>query len=134
MKTERANLFEPNVYITMLVKLKGNLVESDIENAVMSNQTSGIVLKYRYNPKYSFEENTRQVHKRIYKNLQNVNVKYFVFCFIEQLSPTLLDSVLLYTHGCYQHKISKKFVDIMGYTGNNGRDFLYQKYYWNFII
>lgn len=92
------------------------------ENNAMSNQTSGIALKYQYNGEKSFEENSIEIHNRIYKQLQDINVKYFVLLFLWELSPTLLDSVLLHTHGCYRNKLSGKMAKIMGYTGNGGRD------------
>ena len=34
IRSERANLFEPNVYISMIVKLSGNLQSEEIEQAV----------------------------------------------------------------------------------------------------
>ena len=34
IRSERANLFEPNVYISMVVKLSGNISENDIQCAV----------------------------------------------------------------------------------------------------
>ena len=34
IRSERANLFEPNVYISMIVKLSGNLSGGEIEQAV----------------------------------------------------------------------------------------------------
>lgn len=34
IRSERANLFEPNVYISMVVKLSGNLLSEEIEKAV----------------------------------------------------------------------------------------------------
>ena len=36
IRSERANLFEPNVYIGMIVKLSGNLSSEEVEQAVYS--------------------------------------------------------------------------------------------------
>ena len=92
------------------------------DNKSMSNQTSGIAFKYQYNLNKSFEENLTRVHKKIYKQLRDINKKYFVLLFIAELCPSLLDSVLLQTHGCYENSLSEKMADIMGYMGNGGRD------------
>jgi len=91
-------------------------------NEAMSNQTSGIAFKYQYQCRKSFEENLSRIHKKIHKRLQNVNLKYFVLLFISQLNPTLIDSVLLQTHGCYQNLVSERMAKIMGYLGTGGRD------------
>lgn len=88
----------------------------------MSNQTSGIAIKYRYNQKAPFEDNLCKIHKAIYSKIENRNIKYFILLFMEQLCPSLIDAVLLQTHGCYQNKLSEKMARIMGYTGNGGRD------------
>lgn len=88
----------------------------------MSNQTSGISIKCQYQTDKSFEENLSIIHKEIYKMIQNVNMKYFILLFMGQLSPSLVDSILLQTHGCYQNKLSKKMAGIMGYIGKEGRD------------
>ncbi|MDD6072467.1 MAG: condensation domain-containing protein [Clostridiales bacterium] len=92
------------------------------EDGGMSNQTSGIVVKAKYNRKRSFEENLRTVHKRIYREIRSRNKKYFVLLFMEYLCPSLTDAVLLQTHGCYQNKLSEKMARIMGYMGEGGRD------------
>ena len=88
----------------------------------MSNMTSAIALSYQYKPRKSFEENLLRIHKKIYRRLQNTNLKYFVLLFIAHLHPTLVDAVLLQTHGCYQNPLSEKMARIMGYMGKGGRD------------
>ena len=92
------------------------------EDKGMSNQTSGIVVKGKYNRKQSFEENMRTIHRRISKVIKDRDKKYFVLLFMEYLSPSLTDAVLLQTHGCYQNSLSEKMAKIMGYMGNGGRD------------
>ena len=92
------------------------------ENEGMSNQTSGIAVNYRYDKRKPFEENLRILHKRIYKKLSHNNTKYFVLLFVASLCPSLVDSVLLQTHGCYADSLSEKLAEIMGYTDKNSRD------------
>ena len=92
------------------------------ETSGMSNQTSGIAVKYRYKAGKTFEENAVRVHRAIYKKLNNRSMKYFILLFMERLCPSLIDAVLLQSHGCYQHKLSEKLAQVMGYTGAGGRD------------
>lgn len=92
------------------------------EDKGMSNQTSGIVVKYKYNSKRAFEVNANRVHKAIYKKLKNRDVKYFILLFMERLCPSLIDAVLLQSHGCYQNKMTENLAKVMGYIGDSGRD------------
>lgn len=103
-------------------KVVGIPVNIREEDNGMSNQTSGISIKCQYQTDKSFEENLSIIHKEIYKMIRNVNMKYFILLFMGQLNPSLVDSILLQTHGCYQNKLSKKMAGIMGYIGKEGRD------------
>lgn len=88
----------------------------------MSNQTSGLSVKYTYLDRKSFNENAKALHKEIQKKLQSPVMKYFVLQFLALISPSLVDSVLLYTHGLYSNKLVKKFAGIMGYVGKSKRE------------
>ena len=92
------------------------------EDKGMSNQTSGIAVKYKYNSKKTFEQNANRVHKAIYKKLKNRDMKYFILLFMERLCPSLIDAVLLQSHGCYQDKLTEKMAKVMGYIGDGGKD------------
>ncbi len=92
------------------------------EDRGMSNQTSGIVIKHRYNFQTTFEENADRVHKLIYRKLKKRNLKYFILLFMERLWPPLIDAVIMQSHGCYQNQLTEKLAKIMGYTGDRGRD------------
>lgn len=92
------------------------------ESRGMSNQTSGVEIVYRFREKLSFEDNVKNIHKAIYKRINNQNMKYFVLMFEEKLSPSLIDAILLQTHDCYRNKISKRMAKVMGYMGDRTRD------------
>lgn len=92
------------------------------DNNGMSNQTSGITIKYQYRPQKSFAENQRKVHRKIRRKIKNKNAKYFVLLCMTLLPPTLLDGVLMHTYGCCQNKLAKRLSLIMGYTGSGGSD------------
>ncbi|NLZ47139.1 MAG: hypothetical protein GX896_10660 [Clostridiales bacterium] len=117
-----------NSYI--ITKLLSNHQEYEVvgipvsirEDAGMSNQTSGIAIKYKFNSKKSFEKNTNIIHRKIYKKIKNAKTKYFILLFMERLNPSLIDAVLLQSHGCYQSKLTEKIAEVMGYVGNNSRD------------
>lgn len=88
----------------------------------MSNQVSGISVKYKYNFKKSFTFNAEQIHKAIYKKLNSKTMKYFVLFFMERLCPSLTDAVLLQSHGSIQNKLAEKMAKVMGYAGDGSRD------------
>lgn len=88
----------------------------------MSNQVSGISVKYKYLENKTIEENAVNVHNKIYKKLGNPRMKYFVLRFISVLEPSLIDSVLLCTHGCYQNQVSGKLAGVMGYMDDKASD------------
>lgn len=92
------------------------------EDNSMSNQVSGVSVKYKYNSKKTFEINAEQIHKAIYKKLSSRIMKYFILLFMERLCPSLIDAVLLQSHRCIKNKLSEKMAKIMGYTGDYGRD------------
>lgn len=62
-------------------------------NEAMSNLTSGILLRYKYNARKSFEENAKEVHRRISEELNKDKV--FALRFIAELPKSLVDAVLL---------------------------------------
>lgn len=104
------------------IKVIGIPVSIRQNDKSISNQTSGVAVKYRYNKNRSFDENLAKLHNRIYKRLNNNNARYFVLMFVASLCPSLVDSVLLQTHGCYADGLSVKMAEIMGYTDKNTRD------------
>lgn len=93
------------------------------EDEGMSNQTSGISIKYKYKSTVTFEDNLRKIHNAIHKRIGKNNEKYFILLFMERMCPSLVDAIQLQTHGCYQNKLSEKMARIMGYIGDGGRDF-----------
>lgn len=100
IRSERTNLFEPNVYIGMIVKLSGIVSGEEIEQAVFktyeANEAtmSKIVLTDSGEAYYEKMQNTgctffssnkpwkellyesEKIHKSIYKKLNNRNLKY----------------------------------------------------------
>lgn len=85
------------------------------QNEAMANLTSGISIKHRYDTTKTFAENAVQVHGKIQKKLLQKRV--FVLQFLAKLPPTLIDAVLLNTHGCYSHQLAERTAKIMGYIG-----------------
>lgn len=88
-------------------------------NESMSNFTSGISIGYQYNRRKSFEENAMQVHKKISDMLRKHRI--FVLQFLAELPMTLIDAVLLNTHGLYSNPLAEKTAEVMGYTGKKKR-------------
>lgn len=93
-----------------------------VSDKSMSNLTSGISVEYTYSDKKSFEQNAKALHDAIQHKLQSPVVRYFVLQFMLLLSPSLVDAVLMYTHGLYNTKTVKKAAGIMGYVGKSKRE------------
>ncbi len=72
--------------------------ESD--NCSMSNHASGIAAEYSYSDNLSFPDNARKLHAIIMGELEKH--RWFVIQFLSRMPATLIDSVLLYTHGLYK--------------------------------
>lgn len=92
------------------------------QNRSMSNQTTGISVEYAYAEKLSFAENARNVHQKVREKLDNPVKKYFVLQFLSLFTPTLIDSVLLYTYGLYQNRVTRKLAEVMGYKGGKTKE------------
>lgn len=92
------------------------------ENGSMSNQTSGISIVHQYDSNKTFEENAKEIHQKIYKKINNNFSKYFVIAFTAELMPSLIDSVVLCTNGCYANAFSEKMAKSMVYMGKRKID------------
>ena len=92
------------------------------EDNAMANQVTGIVVNYQYDPKKPTAYHAQCIHKSIRKTLSSPLWKYFVLLFMDRLCPTLIDAVLMHTHGCLENDFAAKIANIMGYIGERSRD------------
>lgn len=90
------------------------------KNEAMSNLTSGIYIRYKYDIKKSFAQNAMQVHKRITRKLKQN--KIFVLQFLARMPVTLIDAALLNAHHSYCDRLAEKTVKVMGYSGKGKKD------------
>ena len=90
------------------------------KNEAMSNLTSGIYIKYRYDSKKTFAQNAMRVHKSITGKLKRHKV--FVLQFLAKMPLTLIDAVLLHTYNSCNERLAKKTAKVMGYFGKNKKD------------
>lgn len=118
-----------NSYIVSLIScVRKDLNEEGIpidireDDNSMSNQVSGIAIHFKHVKKKSMQEKTRAIHKRIHKMINSPKHKYFVLLFMAELCPTLVDAVLLASHGQTNNKIAEKAAYVMGYKGTKKRD------------
>ncbi|MCR4925857.1 MAG: hypothetical protein K5917_06175 [Clostridiales bacterium] len=91
-------------------------------NRTMSNQATGISVKYAYNNRYTLIDNAKAIDKMMKKKLQNKNNKYFILRFMSEFEPTLLDAVNLEFTGYFHSKTSAELARLLGY-GQNTKDF-----------
>ncbi len=92
----------------------------DSDNCSMSNHASGIAAEYSYSDNLSFPDNARKLHTIIMGELEKH--RWFVIQFLSKMPATLIDSVLLYTHGLFDAPFTRKTASIMGYTNAKKRD------------
>lgn len=92
------------------------------ESGGMSNQTSSVYVKYKYDSDKTFETNVCDVHKEIHNAINDINTKYYVLLFMERLCPSLIDAILLQAHGCYDDEFCEKMARDMGYTDETNVD------------
>ncbi len=90
------------------------------ENKSMTNLTSGVRIIHSYSDDYTFSENAGQIHKKVLKELKKR--RFFVLRFLSDLSPTLIDGVLLHVHHGYESVLTGQLSKVMGYSGKEKKD------------
>lgn len=90
-------------------------------NRTMSNQATGISVKYRYNGKKSVIENAKIINGLMKEKLANPKNKYFILHFMSAFDPTLVDAVNLQYAGAFNSKVSEKLAKLLGY-GEKAKD------------
>lgn len=109
-------------------------LQADIENRVtgvpvsvrgksdksMTNKTSAISINHRYSGRRSFTQNAKLVHRKVRRAVKKNRM--FVLRFVKELSPAIIDGVLLSTHGCLHNQLAEKLARVMGYMGKSKRD------------
>ncbi|MDE7404493.1 MAG: hypothetical protein K2M81_05235, partial [Lachnospiraceae bacterium] len=89
-------------------------------NKSMTNLTSGVQIIHSFADRGDFSENAKQVQQKVSKELEKN--RWFVLRFLSNLSPSLIDGVLLYTHHCYANPLIEQLAKVMRYVGDNTRD------------
>ena len=77
-------------------------------NRCMSNQATGISIKYAYNYNKSFKENVEKVQKLMDKKLEDDGARNFLLPFMASFEPTLIDAINMEHAGTFSSKTSKK--------------------------
>ncbi|MBR5090640.1 MAG: hypothetical protein IK093_14510 [Ruminiclostridium sp.] len=90
-------------------------------NRTMSNQATGISVKYRYEANKTLIENAEVIDKIMKKKLKNAGFKYFILRFMSEFDPTLIDAVNLEFAGYFHSDVSAKLARLLGY-GHNTKD------------
>lgn len=89
-------------------------------NCTMANLISGISSTQQYDLKISFNENARKVHQEIQRSLNKY--RYFVINFMTAFAPSLVDGILLHSHGIIKNMLLEEISRVTGYKGNFTRD------------
>ena len=90
-------------------------------NRTMSNQATGISVKYRYDRNKSLVENAAVIDRMMKRKLKDMGFRYFILLFMSEFDPTLVDAVNLEFAGYFHSNVSAKLARLLGY-GHNTKD------------
>ncbi|WP_455530188.1 hypothetical protein [Ruminococcus sp.] len=90
-------------------------------NRTMSNQATGIAVRYRYDKRKTLIENAAVIDREMKKKLRDENYKYLVLRFMSAFEPTLVDAVNLEFAGHFHSRTTERLAKILGY-GQNTKD------------
>lgn len=90
-------------------------------NRTMSNQATGISVKYQYDKSRTLLQNAAEIDRRMKKKLKSSRYKYFILRFMKEFDPTLVDAVNLEFAGYFHSKTSAQLARLLGY-GHNTKD------------
>ena len=90
-------------------------------NRTMSNQATGISVKYRYDRNKSLVENATVIDRMMKRKLKDIGFRYFILLFMSEFDPTLVDAVNLEFAGYFHSDVSAKLARLLGY-GHNTKD------------
>lgn len=82
----------------------------------LGNYASGITINYAWKMHQSFWHNAKQIHQTIHNKLKDTKRKYFVLQFLDQLSPTLIDSTNFVAFSNYKNKTAELATKLFRYT------------------
>ena len=84
-------------------------------NRTMSNQATGISVRYRYNKGRTLMQNAAVIDGRMKKKLRSIQYRYFILHFMSEFDPALVDAVNLEFAGYFHSKTSAKLAALLGY-------------------
>ena len=84
-------------------------------NRSMGNQATGISLKYAYDTKKTFRDNTQAVQDLMESKLEDDGLRNFILPFMASFEPTLVDAINLEHAGTFHSRTSGKLAELMGY-------------------
>ena len=90
-------------------------------NRTMSNQATGIAVRYKYDRRKSLAENAAVIDREMKKKLRDENYKYLVLRFMSAFEPTLVDAVNLEFAGHFHSRTTERLAKMLGY-GQNTKD------------
>ena len=94
----------------------GYAVDARIDgNRSMSNQATGISIKYAYNYEKTFRWNADKIQALLNKKLEDDEARDFLLSFMASFEPSLVDSLNMEHAGTFHSKTSKKLANLLGY-------------------
>ena len=87
-------------------------------NRTMSNQATGISVKYRYDSRKTLLQNAAAIDRLMKNKLRTPKYRYFILHFMSAFDPTLVDAVNLEFAGYFHSKTSAQLARLLGYAQN----------------
>ena len=84
----------------------------------MGNYASGISIRHAFDPRKDFWANAAVVHRLMREKLNHPKRKYFLLCFMNGLSPSLIDAAYYSAYGGFANDNAARVSRMFGYSGN----------------
>lgn len=84
-------------------------------NRAMGNYSTGIIARFRYRPRKSFEQNAKRMQRLIHRRLQNVKALYMPLHVVAMLDTTLPDAMNFEHTGIFHSRASGLAAYMAGY-------------------
>ncbi len=83
----------------------------------MGNFSTGISVASEYSPEKTLSENAAHIHHQIRQKLDSPKNKFFLYDFMNAISPSLIDAIYFVRYDNYRNQLAEGICRMCGYTG-----------------
>jgi hypothetical protein len=111
------NYSNKEIRLGVVADIRSELVSKPYD--CMGNYFTGVIAKIIYNPEKSFISNAKAVSEILQRQLKNMKNRHLVVHFLNEIDKDLIESATFVAYGNFEHKISKKFAELIGEQSEN---------------